>query len=560
MSAITDFLQDMFNEVSPRDFYRGIFPAGELDKAGAFTPGKYTGIIVAVSSKKKWNGQHKVYRYSLTDDLEAVDTAVASDDFCLCSPLSYAGKKRTAENARMLYAIAVDVDRIKQNRDGRSGWPAGMRDLWHQVTTPKYLPRPTYIVSSGTGIHLYYVLEQPLPLYPDIAFELQELKRELTRKIWNGYIVDIDSEKDIQQEGIYQGFRMPGTVTKNGGRAVAYKTGERVTVEYLNSFVEGLYKAKKAEEHRRRRVKLEAAAEKWPEWYEKHIIRGEKGGQWNISRNLYDWWKEQIKNGATVGHRYYCLMMLAIYAQKCSHYDAKHNPQPVTREELERDCFALMDGLEALTDDEKNHFGADDVLAALEAFDERWTRYPRQSIEYKSGITIPANKRNGRKQETHLKIARNTLAILSEEKGINLQGRKSAKNIITSWRQQHKNGTIKECIAETGIKKTTVYKYWKVDSLQQPAGISSASSRAAEAAAEAKQRQREREELAEQMKKAEEMLAEYERKYSEIEAAAAERDIAAEMRRQLEVLKGLSERLDETERNIDSGGGDQGGQ
>ena len=566
MNVLEKWLDDMFTEVSPREFYRGIFPAGELDAAEAFTKGKYTGVIVAVEKGKKWNGRQKVKRYSLTDDLEAVDIAVASDDFCICSPLSYAGKQRTAEHARMLYAIAVDVDKVRVTRD-RSGEEraAGLINLWERhIIAVKRLPRPTYIVSSGTGLHLYYVLEKPLPLYPDIAFELQEYKRELTRMIWHDTIVDIRSADEVQQEGIYQGFRMPGTVTKRGGRARAFHTGEKVTIEYLNSFVSELYKAKKAKEHKRGGVKLQEAAEKWPGWYERRIIRGEKRGQWNISRNLYDWWKEQIKSGATVGHRYYCLMMLAVYAQKCSHYDAKHNPQPVTREELEKDCFDLLEHMESLTTDENNHFTEDDILAALEAFDERWTTYPRNSVQYKSGIAIKENKRNGRKQETHLKIARNTLEILNDERGEVLQGRKNKAEAVIEWRRLNPDGKKADCIRETGITRKTIDKWWNSGgSSADQGGISSASSAAAEAAArerqEQKERERQRAEVVEQMQKAEKMLSEFERQYSGIDGASAERDILEQMRQQLETLKGLSKRLEVVEDNINGSSADQGG-
>ena len=121
MNALEKWLDDMFTEVSPREFYRGIFPAGELDADGAFTKGKYTGVIVAVERGKKGNGRQKVKRYSLTDGLDAIDIAVASDDFCICSPLSYAGKRRTAETARMIYAIAVDVDKVRVTQDELTG-------------------------------------------------------------------------------------------------------------------------------------------------------------------------------------------------------------------------------------------------------------------------------------------------------------------------------------------------------------------------------------------------------------------------------------------------------
>ena len=176
-NALTDWLEIEFDEVEPRDFYRGIFAAGELEKKGEYIQGKYTGIIVAITKDWKADGRRKVYRYTLTDDLDAVETAIDSDNFCLCSPLSYAGKSRTAENARMLYAIAVDVDKVRIER----GRAVGLESLWERhIIEKKRIPKPTYIVSSGTGLHLYYVLEHPLPLFYNLAYELQEYKRELT--------------------------------------------------------------------------------------------------------------------------------------------------------------------------------------------------------------------------------------------------------------------------------------------------------------------------------------------------------------------------------------------
>lgn len=466
---LSEWLAQEFCEVEPRDFYRGIFPSGELDEENAFTPGKYVGIIVAVTSERKSDGTRKVKRYSITDELNAVDIAVASNDFCLCAPLSYAGKQRTAEHARMLYAIAIDVDQIKMLSDERSGCPVGLRDLLHQMKN-RVFPQPTYIVSSGNGLHLYFVLESPVPLYKEIAKELQTLKWDLTRKIWNEYVVDIKDDREIQQEGIYQGFRMPGTVTKNGGRAVAFQTGGKVTIEYLNSFVDYMTKAQKAAKLKameKKKISLAEAEKKWPEWYERRIANQQPRGVWCVNRALYDWWKKQIEKGAKVGHRYYCVMTLAVYAQKCSHYDPRHNPNPVTREELENDCFSLIEPFDGMTDNENNHFGADDVLDALEAFDAKWITYPRASIEYKSGIMIPANRRNGQPQADHLEEARAIRDIRSRRRGEKWDdnnGRKSKESIVVEWRQEHPNGTIKECIAETGVSRATVYRHWECNS------------------------------------------------------------------------------------------------
>ena len=106
MNALTEWLYDHFQDVEPREFYRIIFPSGELEKRGEYVKGKYNGIVVAVTGRKKWNGKAEIKRYTMTDDLDAVDVACDSDDFCLCSPISYVGKSRTADHARVMYAIA----------------------------------------------------------------------------------------------------------------------------------------------------------------------------------------------------------------------------------------------------------------------------------------------------------------------------------------------------------------------------------------------------------------------------------------------------------------------
>ena len=462
MNALTEWLYDHFQDVEPRDFYRTIFPAGELEKRGEYVKGKYNGIVVAVTGRKKWVGQHykaEIKRYTMTDDLDAVDVACGSDDFCLCSPISYAGKSRTADHARVMYAIAVDVDRLQMYDDGR---PLGLINLWERhIGNVKRIPQPTFIVSSGSGLHLYYVLDRPIPLFRETVVDLQEYKRELTRLIWHDTIVDIKSVHDIQQEGIFQGFRMPGTVTKSGGRAVAFKTGDRVSIDYLNSFVRDQYKvthfAYKSD------LRLADAAEKYPDWYDRRVVRKEKRGAWAVNRAVYDWWYNQIKTGATVGHRYYCLMTLAIYARKCGQYDAKRNPDPVTREELERDCFSLVDRFDALTDTESNHFDNDDVIDALEAYDDRWITFPRSSVEYRSGITIPVNRRNGRKQAEHIQIMNFIRDQINHNTTWNKvgNGRKSKRDQVQAWRLVHPDGKKADCIRDTGMDRKTVSKHWE---------------------------------------------------------------------------------------------------
>lgn len=467
MNELTAWLETYMDEVTAPEFYRGIFPVGELEPLRGHDrnetdpiTGKYCGIAVAITNEKDKDGKPKTRRYHITDDLNIIDTLTASDYFCLCSPISYAGKNRTAENARVLYAIAVDLDHIQIH----DGYAWGLDSLWNgHIMNVQRVPRPTYIVSSGTGLHLYYVLDKPIPLFKDTAKQLQALKRELTYKIWHGTVVDIHHENEIQQEGIYQGFRMVGTITKTGSRARAFLTGDKVSLDYLNGFVsDGSRVTRYAVKKELTKAK---ARELYPEWYERRIERGEACGVWHTSRRLYDWWKRQILEKGKVGHRYWCMMTLAVYAFKCSFYDEKHNPNPVTREELERDCWEVAERFESITDDDKNHFSKADVQDALEAFESRWIKYPRDIIEYRCGFQIPHNKRNGRKQADHIKL----MNYAREELNHNTtwHGRKPKQLAVQLWQATHPNGKKCECIRELEIDRKTVDKWWKKSEAEQ---------------------------------------------------------------------------------------------
>lgn len=154
MNPFETFLETYFDEVDPKSFYRAVFPAGELEMQGEKKTGQYTAIALCISTKetrykrgnrKQPDGSYakeyilnddgtrttepKVYRYSMTDDLCLIDTLIARDDlFCLMAPLSYAGKERSAKNARFMYGMAFDLDLIRVKPDGT---PIGLLNLWN---------------------------------------------------------------------------------------------------------------------------------------------------------------------------------------------------------------------------------------------------------------------------------------------------------------------------------------------------------------------------------------------------------------------------------------------
>ena len=442
---IRDYLDVYLDEIKPRDFYRAIFPIGELEIKGQQVQGKYNAIAVELlpqSSTQKVPAR----RYFLHNGLESLDELLESDNFIIISPISYAGKNRASQNARYIYAMAIDLDGITDIEK--------LQNLFHQIEI-EYLPKPTYIVWSGSGLHLYYQFIKPLPCYKNVVAQLSTLKTELTKKIWNGLISELAEKPQI--ESLFQGFRLVGGITKGKNRTKAYSIGSLVEIDYLNSFISEKYRVKEYEY--KSNLSLQEAAKKYPEWYEKRIVNNQPRGTWQANRAVYDWWLNELKEKIVVGHRYYGVMILAIYAKKCG----------ISYEELSEDAFSLVQLLDKLTIEVQNPFTREDVLAALEMYNDNYITFPIDSISALTAIYIEKNKRNYRKQSLHLKIARNTKAILKEAGELKSDGRpKGSKNknqknkdIILKWRKDNPLKSVKECVSATGISSATVYRYWK---------------------------------------------------------------------------------------------------
>lgn len=434
---ILNYLQTYFEELQPFDFYRSIFPAGELETKGQQVQGKYNAIAVELLPQEDPKERANALRHVITDDLQLLKDLLQSDNFIIMSPISYAGRSRQASNARFIYAIAIDLDGITE--------PHYLHDLFQQIEVD-YIPQPTYIVFSGTGLHLYYQLEKPLPCFKNIVKQLADLKRALTKKIWNSYITSLHDKPQI--ESLFQGFRIAGGITKDGSRTRVFETGNKVDIEYLNNFVADEYKMK--DYTYRSELTLKEAAAKYPEWYDRRIINKEPKGTWTCKRDLYDWWYKRIYTEAAEGHRYYSIMVLSIYAKKCG----------IDYKELEADAFKIVDHLDLLTTTEDNHFTRADTLAALEMYNDNYKTFPIDSIVNLTNIPIKKNKRNGRSQQLHLKIARSNKAILKDAGELKNDGRPSMKKIVDEWQLQNPGGSKAECMKDTGLSKSTVYRHW----------------------------------------------------------------------------------------------------
>ena len=427
--------------VTEFEFYREVFPEGSFERQGIYEDHKGNGIAIEIFSTGK------VRRFTVTDGLEQLDK-LHQMDFVIMSPISYFGNSRCGKNARYLYAMAFDLDGV--------GMPQ-LKDTLHQMNHA-ILPKATFVVNSGTGLHLYYLLDNPVPMYPQNQLYLKELKYSLTRQIWNRFTSTIEQP---QMQGIMQGFRMVGSGSKLGRdyQVMAYRFGNRVSLDDLIEFVPD----SNGEQQRikgimqQSNITLEEAQEKYPEWYERRILRKERRNHWKIKRDLYDWWLHRIHDEIKVGHRFYGIMTLAIYARKCC----------IDEDELRSDAYSLLQVYDEMSTDELNRFTEEDIICALEMYNEDYVTFPRDDIGKLAGIPMPVNKRNGRKQAVHLMGARAIQEINDKVNGTNWRnengrpkGSGTAQKKVQDWRFDHPEGRKIDCERETGLSRHTVLKWW----------------------------------------------------------------------------------------------------
>ena len=416
--------------------------------------------------------------------------------FALMAPITYVGKTTENKNARYLYAFAIDLDgvgleqlkvlflyfhRTWPDNDKRKGLPI--------------VPIPNIIVNSGHGLHLYYIMRYPLALYEWNAKLLQQFIRGLYNRVWfpandkNGE-PGTSTEKKLHCLGIYHSFRMPETLTKplrvNRKENKPVGTGVPITAWKLRSehytlfdlakhFVysdvfKKTFTPKILDELERggrmlnpNRLSLEQARKKYgEEWYQN---RNKPKGRFTTNRRLYDWWLEKLRNqekgGVKEGHRYFCIMALAAFANKCG----------VRHSELVRDAESLLESFDRLTSKSDNHFKMSDIHAALKAYKKEGSvRWSPRMIEHWTDIEMKKTKRNRRKQKLHLAGAR-AIQNINDPDGewrgrpvgsVSTLDNSKVAALVEEWMLSHPDSHNKAlCARELNMSRTTVTKWWK---------------------------------------------------------------------------------------------------
>lgn len=451
--AVTELLGSDFQEMNGYDFYRYIFPDNECQGEWNMDFSKPNGIYLYCDPADQGTKRTLRRRIMLADTWkEDYQDYVERNPMTLCSGLTYRQRANKLVHAQQMNALIFDLDNVGEKELKtlflRFGKPAEM------IRT---LPPPTFLIASGNGLHLYYVFKDPIDLYPNIKVQLKSLKYDLTFRIWD--YRSTSQAKQIQYQSINQGFRMVGSVNDKYGVVVrAYQVGDRVSLEDLNPYVQEKNQVDIHKPFRPTKITLAEAREKYPDWYQRVIVKKNKNQKkWDIRGKvhgdnpyaLYDWWKKHA-NEIKGGHRYFFLMCMAIYACKCD----------ISKKQLKMDMQEVFQELRKVEHD--NPLTQEDIASALEAYDKEYYNFTIADISKLTDLFIQKNKRNGRKQEQHLQFARgirDVKANLGEV--VSGGGRPSAEQKVREWREQHVEGTKSQCKADTGLSYPTIRKWWE---------------------------------------------------------------------------------------------------
>lgn len=434
---------------------------------------RYNPVVFYISYDKTGPDKSRNRHRALYKDDESTMHWLEEDrEFALMAPVTFAGRNNTAKNARYLYAFAIDLDGVRINE---------LRTLFWQCSKG-VLPLPNIISNSGHGLHLYYLLENPVPMYTENIRLLNCIKRGLTNLLWQpGYTTTLDT---TQYQGVLQGFRVPGTMTKFDRKVRSFVCSDipRYTLAQLNDRL-GAPEGKRGVRDRfhnkltpQELLQLGAARPKynptgvtrkeaqrrWPEWYNRVVEQGVRfsSKKWHVSRALYDWWLRRIKSGVedgTVmrGHRYWHVFTLVAFAIKCD----------VPKDEVRRDAFSLIPMLDALSNDPKNRFTTKDVRSALKLYRAsavgRYINWPRHMIEEKCNTHLPAAKRNPKPIPRSIQVEHaRTTKIWKRNGGFGSDYKSTHRDLVAQWQANNPGGTKPQCAEALKISMPTVRRWW----------------------------------------------------------------------------------------------------
>lgn len=319
---------------------------------------------------------------------------------------SFFSRHYKMDKLEKLYALVVDIDEIR---------PGGLRMLINSKIAHHKI-KPTLIMNSGSGVHLYYVFSIPVDCYHHRKIKLKELHTKIKQLFMIKSNMPVTYKLD-KKVSLIQSYRLLGSLNKFGQQTMGIQYSIRTSAEDMCKWLKvdwhkssRLKKAKEEEKTDMKKAKVE------------RLIRP------TASRRFYNHCFSRIGFETPIGNRYLALFALAVVAYKCR----------VTEEQLRIDMETLVEAFNEMASADPIY--PNEIEKAVTGRSRKAILTPSQQLEEWFGFEFKRNKRNGRKRSEHLQMAR-------EIKSVRTSGQTSKKVLK---------------LIEQGLNKTQIAKELKM--------------------------------------------------------------------------------------------------
>lgn len=386
------------------------------------------------------------------------------------------------DTANELCAFVLDIDRCNL---------ITYRNYVNRLWPSNKVPCPTYVVASGHGVHLFYVLEWPVAMKKRWIKELEHIQRWLADFYAgnNPPLGSVDSPRgdggqgkyeethlgDYDSLGLTHPYRVVGSQTKDWSDiATAWRIGDTWDIDELAAlsglpqrFDESTFdmgSSLLAIEGQERKQARERAAEM--------ATSKRKSGKKGHNPVFYQWFlKEALSNAPWpqyIGGRYNTIKCLVLAARKDNL--SPRQTDPVTREQIEEAARELYEIWNATAERERRPgITWKEIKKAIKSgyrFDGRLTRIRKVYFADECKWKIKSNQtRNYATQAEHLEALIELKHMRAKRKPSCLGGRPvgsgTKKDAILVYAAEHPDANHSEIARALGMSRTTVIKWLK---------------------------------------------------------------------------------------------------
>ena len=375
----TEYLQTMYASISPGAFYDDIL--GHIEDEPEF-------CFCAMHAEARKGRRMRRY-----DDAEEMLQDASGRRDAYVYPAAYYHSYALEDLLQSTACLYIDLDHVDAKQ---------LREL---CEADFFGHCPTYLVNSGNGVHLVYVLTEPVQTYHWTKKLLKRIHRALL-KVFRRHHFEADFKT-----GISHAYRIVGSLTKLGQVCCAYWVGGCMTIEALA-----------------RSVGVTWARPQKPVYPVAKSVRASSAP--HAKRGFYAYLVEKITERTQEGHRYTSLFALTCVGYKCG----------MALEAIAEDVLHLADVLD-LPQREARH--------ALEVCDvEKAKTVCAATLETWLGWSFDRKtKRNGRTRAEHLtKVAEDRTA--------------ASRKRVWACLKEMPMATISELSRKLSITRKTAAKYF----------------------------------------------------------------------------------------------------